>query len=116
MTGPAGFRRVSVHDLRDALDAATGGGEPVVVVDVREVEEYAEGHVPGARLVSLATVPRHLDDVPQDFPLDRPVYLVCQVGARSAQAAHYLAQRGVDAVNVEGGTAEWVRAGYPVDH
>jgi rhodanese-related sulfurtransferase len=37
------------------------------------------------------------------------------VGGRSGQAAEYLSRLGVDAVNVEGGTDEWVRAGYPVE-
>ena len=105
------MRTVSVHDLKAALDAADGEGkEQVEVVDVREPWEYAEGHVPGARLVPLVSVPQHLDDLPRD----RPVYLVCHVGGRSAQAAHYLAERGVDAVTVDGGTAEWESAGYPL--
>ena len=104
------MRSVSVHDLKIAQDEATGGGQPVEIVDVREPWEYAEGHLPGARLVPLASVPQHLHDLPRD----RPVYLVCHVGGRSAQAAQYLEQRGVDAVNVDGGTAEWESAGYPL--
>jgi len=110
---PAEMRSVSVHDLKAALDEAAADDDDVAaveVIDVREPWEYAEGHVPGARLVPLAGVPQHLDDLPRD----RPVYLVCHVGGRSAQAATYLAQRGVDAVNVEGGTADWVSAGYPL--
>lgn len=104
------MRSVTVHDLKAALDAAgTDGG--VELVDVREPLEYADGHLPGARLVPLATVPQLVGAL----PLDRPVYLVCQVGARSAQAARFLAQHGVDAVNVDGGTGEWVAAGYPVE-
>jgi rhodanese-related sulfurtransferase len=100
-------RSISVHDLKATLAASPD----THVVDVREPEEYAGGHVPGARLVPLATVPVRL----AEFPTDRPVYLVCAVGARSFQAAQYLGQRGVDAVNVDGGTGEWVAAGYPVD-
>ena len=37
------------------------------------------------------------------------------MGARSGRAAEFLAQHGVDAVNVDGGTRDWVAAGYPVD-
>jgi rhodanese-related sulfurtransferase len=96
-------RTITVHDLRAADDPH--------VVDVREPEEFAGGHLPGAQLVPLATVPLRLTE----FPTDRPVYLVCAVGGRSAQAAQYLTQRGVDAVNVDGGTSEWVAAGYPVE-
>ena len=100
------MRTVSVHDLKTALD------EGADVLDVREPEEYAAGHVPGARLVPLGTVPT----VVADLPADRPVYVVCQAGGRSAQAAAYLARQGVDAVNVDGGTGDWASAGYPLEH
>ena len=99
------MRSVSVADLKSVLEA----GE-AVVIDVREPWEYAEGHVPGARLAPLATVPTLVGDLPTDVP----VYLVCAVGGRSGQAAVYLSQHGVDAVNVDGGTQEWVAAGFPV--
>jgi rhodanese-related sulfurtransferase len=102
------MRTVTVHDLKAALDGAGPAGP--VVIDVREPYEYAEGHVPGAELVPLASVPQRLGDL----PADQPIYLVCAVGGRSAQAASFLSARGVDAVNVDGGTQEWVAAGYPV--
>jgi rhodanese-related sulfurtransferase len=101
-------RSITVHELKTALADAPDG---VHVVDVREPDEYSGGHVPGARLMPLGTVPVRVEEL----PTDRPVYLVCAVGARSAQAAHYLARRGIDAVNVDGGTGEWVAAGYPVE-
>ena len=95
---------VSIEDLRAAL------GEGATVIDVREPWEFATGHVPGARLVPLATVPQAIGDL----PADEPVYVICAVGARSAQAAHYLSQRGIDARTVDGGTGEWIEAGLPV--
>jgi rhodanese-related sulfurtransferase len=100
------MRSVTVHDLNAAL---TDGSAPVI--DVREPHEYADGHVPRAALMPLMTVPQRVDEL----PTDRTVYIVCAVGARSAQAAAFLASRGVDAVNVDGGTVEWVAAGYPVE-
>ncbi|MDQ1620867.1 MAG: hypothetical protein QOE19_3436 [Actinomycetota bacterium] len=103
------MRTVTIHDLKAALDGAAGDATPLVL-DVREPYEYAEGHVPGAELVPLATVPQRLDAL----PADQPVYVVCAVGGRSAQAASFLSARGVDAVNVDGGTQDWVAAGYPV--
>ncbi len=100
------MRSVSVHDLKATLEDG-----PAVVVDVREPWEFAEGHVPGARLHPLATVPTLVGDL----TTDEPVYLVCAVGGRSGQAATFLAAHGVDAVNVEGGTQEWVAAGYSIE-
>jgi rhodanese-related sulfurtransferase len=101
------MRSISVGELKALLDT----GDAVELVDVREPYEYAEGHVPGARLAPLGTVPTLLGELPRDVP----VYLLCAVGARSARAAAWLAEQGVDAVNVEGGTAEWAGAGYPLD-
>jgi rhodanese-related sulfurtransferase len=100
------MRSVSVHDLKTVLDAGA-----TLVIDVREPYEYAGGHLPGAEPMPLMSVPQRVDEL----PTDRPVYVVCAVGGRSARAAAFLATRGVDAVNVDGGTGEWVAAGYPVE-
>jgi rhodanese-related sulfurtransferase len=94
---------VSVDDL-DALVSRT-------VVDVREPDEFASGHVPGARNVPLSTVSTHIDE----FRDAGPVHVICQSGRRSAQAAEVLRAGGVDAVNVAGGTSAWIAAGKPVD-
>jgi rhodanese-related sulfurtransferase len=99
------MRSVSIHELKAALDAG-----PVTLIDVREPVEYAEAHVPGAELMPLQSVPQRVDEL----PTDQPVYVVCAVGGRSAQAAGFLATRGVDAINVDGGTKDWIAAGYPV--
>ena len=102
------MRTVSVRELKAALEDPAG---EALVVDVREPWEYAEGHVPGAVPMPLATVPQRA----AELPADQVVYLVCAVGARSGQAAAYLSRLGVDAVNVAGGTGEWVSSGYPVE-
>ena len=100
------MRSISVQDLKALLDQ---GG--VQVVDVREPAEYAEGHVPGAASMPLATVPLRFAEIDRDLP----VHLICAVGGRSAQAGQYLDQQGFDTVNVEGGTVDWVSAGFPAD-
>jgi len=81
------------------------------VIDVREAQEYAAGHVPGARLIPLGEVADRLDEV----PTDRTVYVVCRSGGRSARAVQHYRQHGIDAVNVAGGTLAWIEAGLPVD-
>ena len=86
------------------------GPSQVALFDVRQPDEYEEGHVPGAVLVPLAEVPDRLDA----FPSDQPVYVVCRSGARSASAVAFLRSAGVGAVNVEGGTLAWIEAGHPV--
>lgn len=82
----------------------------VPLVDVREVDEYRQFHVPGARLVPLSELTERVAEIPPDGP----VFLICRTGGRSRRAAEYLRERGVDAVNVAGGSLAWVEAGHPV--
>jgi rhodanese-related sulfurtransferase len=82
-----------------------------VVLDVRNQDEYDEVHVPGVLLIPLGELVERVDEVPTDGPL--PV--ICRSGARSMQAAEYLRQQGIDAMNVVGGTLAWVDAGFPVE-
>ena len=82
----------------------------VALFDVRQPDEYTEGHVPGAVLVPLADVPDRVGE----FPTDRTVYVVCRSGGRSANAVAFLRSSGVDAVNVDGGTMAWIESGHSV--
>lgn len=96
---------IDIAGLADRLD------EGAPVFDVRQPDEYEEAHVPGVRLVPLDQVPDRADE----FPTDREVYVICKSGGRSAKAVEHLRSRGVDAVNVAGGTMAWIEAGKPVD-
>ena len=93
----------------DDLDAARTAG--ATILDVRESDEYAAGHVPGAQLLPLGLLPVRL----QDLSRTAPVYVVCQSGNRSFQAAQLLDQAGFDARNVSGGTGAWAQSGRPVE-
>ena len=91
-----------------ALAVAVDAGAPLV--DVRTPEKYAEGHVPGATLLPL----HELGDRHAELPSDREVYVICQVGGRSAAAVAALNRAGYRTVNVAGGTSAWLEAGRPV--
>jgi rhodanese-related sulfurtransferase len=93
----------------DAFRAAQSSG--AYVIDVREPDEFAAGHVPGARLVPLNS----LAGTFADFPADRPLYLVCASGGRSLQATLALRRAGAEAFSLRGGTRAWIAAGLPVD-
>jgi rhodanese-related sulfurtransferase len=84
--------------------------EGAVVVDVRETDEYVEGHVPGAIHIPLATLPTRTDEV----PAAESVFVICRSGQRSLWGAEVFAAQGRAAVSVAGGTLEWIRAGQPV--
>jgi rhodanese-related sulfurtransferase/transcriptional regulator with XRE-family HTH domain len=82
------------------------------VVDVREPNEYATGHVPGARLVPLG----RLRSDPAGAGLGKRVLFVCERGPRSEQAAKIAEANGIEEVyGLEGGTAAWRAAGLPLD-
>lgn len=95
---------VTIDDLEQAR---TQGAQ---LVDVRESDEYAEAHVPGARLMPLAILPARLHELSNDSP----VYVICGCGARSAKAAEILTGAGLDARSVAGGMTAWIRSGQPV--
>lgn len=98
---------VSTAHITD-LAAAHQRGERVV--DVRERHEFVSGHIPHSDWVPLSLVPLRLDE----FTGERPVWLVCETGNRSYQAAAYLDRHGVSAISVDGGTSAWRSAGFPV--
>ena len=81
-----------------------------VVLDVREDDEWAAGHIEGATHIRMGDVPARLDEVPEGDP----VYVTCRSGGRSARVAAWLNANGYDSVNVSGGMGEWEAAGRPM--
>ena len=98
----------SSPDVREvSIDELHARPADAVLVDVREPEEFVDGHVPGAVNLPQADLATRLSEVPRD----RPVYVICQGGFRSLRAAQFLTQCGLsDVVSVKGGTGAW-RAG-----
>jgi len=84
--------------------------DPIVLVDVREDDEYADGHVSSAVHIALSTVADRVDEIPSGVP----VYVICALGGRSGKAAEFLRTQGIDAINVAGGTNGWVDSERPV--
>ena len=101
---------IDVEELAERIEAANKSGTPVRLIDVREVDEYVDGHVPGAELVVLGTVPDNVER----FRGDGPTYIICKSGGRSMRAAEFVAEQGVEAINIAGGTMGWIRSGRAV--
>ena len=95
---------VSIDQLKQARQ------DGAVVVDVRNEDEYAAGHVSGALCLPLGDVPARR----QELPTDQTVYLICQSGGRSGKAADLLGAAGYDVRSVAGGTTAWIEAGGQV--
>lgn len=96
------MKSITVQQLRERSD--------VPLIDVREPDEYAAGHVPGAVNLPMSTIGEHLDQLP-----DGAFDVICQVGGRSGRVVEALTARGYDATNVDGGTGEWVASGCDVE-
>lgn len=85
---------------------SAGGSENAVVIDVRNSNERAAGHIPGTIHIPLGYLP----DRARELPRDRPIIVHCQSGSRSAIAAGVLQALGFENVrNTVGGYAEWAK-------
>lgn len=93
--------------VADAVKLRDGGA---FVLDVRQPDEFAAGHIPGATLIPVWDVAGRLAEIPRD----RQVLVVCRSGARSAQGRDILLHAGYPSVtSMEGGMTAWTAAGNP---
>ena len=104
MGGPASIREVGVADVPTTFD------ESVVLLDVREDDEWQRGHAAGALHIPMGEVPARIGELDTDATL----FVVCHLGGRSQRVAQYLAQNGYTPVNVSGGMQAWADSGRPV--
>ena len=105
------FERITVQEAHELQIAG------VPVIDVREADEYAEGHVVGAPLIPHKHVFARADEVEQVAGgKEAPVMFICKKGQRSAVAAEFAAAAGFTKLyNIEGGTDAWIEAGLPTE-
>lgn len=88
--------------------------EKAVVIDVCEANEFAAGHVGGAKSVPLSELEQKLPSVVKNKAL--PVILVCQSGARSGRAVAIAKKLGYEnAQSLSGGLVAWRAASLPVE-
>jgi rhodanese-related sulfurtransferase len=104
----ARVRETNVQEVKKRLDA----GEAFVLIDVREDNEWAKGHVPGAVHMSKGVIERDIENaVPAKTT---PLVLYCGGGYRSALAADNLQKMGYsDVISMDGGWRGWTEAGFP---
>jgi molybdopterin/thiamine biosynthesis adenylyltransferase/rhodanese-related sulfurtransferase len=92
---------------------AAGRADAPVFVDVRERDEWDEGHIPGAVHVPRGYLESRIEAAVPDR--DRSVVVYCASGARSAFATRTLEELGyADVRNLAGGIVDWKRNGFPV--
>ena len=100
-------QEISITQLAALIDSRS---ESIRVIDVREAHEYSAGHIPGAVNVPLSIIVDNVDA----FRGEGELYVVCQLGGRSAKACEFLSPQGVVGTNVAGGTGAWIELGRPV--
>ncbi|MER2108303.1 MAG: rhodanese-like domain-containing protein [Solibacillus sp.] len=100
MTIIEGISHVDAARVKEIL----AKGEDIYVMDVRELEEYTEGHIPGIPLLPKGEVP----GVIEQFDKDAEYIIVCRSGRRSLDVAKLFQQEGISKVhNYLGGMLEW---------
>lgn len=95
----------AVRDItpREARTLLAREQDRIGVLDVRKVEEWAKGHIPGATHIPLEALPLRVSELdPQ-----REWIVVCRSGNRSAKACAFLAERGFRVRNLQGGMLAW---------
>jgi rhodanese-related sulfurtransferase len=96
---------VTVHDAQLILK------DGALLLDVRQDDEFALGHAPGALHIALNELPDHLARLDKG----RRIVCVCRSGGRSSRASEFLLEHGYDVVNLEGGMMAWAGAGEPLE-
>ena len=95
------YQQISQEEAKQRMDE-----QDVIVLDVREVDEYDSGHIPGAVLLPLGTIDK--DSAAAVIPEKDSVVLVyCRSGNRSKQASSILAELGYTGIFEFGGINTW---------
>ncbi|MBK8266879.1 MAG: sulfurtransferase [Planctomycetes bacterium] len=101
----------TIEAIKSRLDA----GQKFHLIDVREDDEFAAGHLPGALHLSKGIIERDIEKVIPDADADMVLY--CGGGYRSALAADNLTKMGYTRVtSMDGGYRAWHEAGYLIIH
>jgi rhodanese-related sulfurtransferase len=96
------YQRRIVKTLTE--DQFREGYRKAQLIDVREPNEFENGHILGARNIPLSQMKTRM----KELRPDKPVYLYCQSGMRSARAAQFLHRKGYkDLSHLQGGFKKW---------
>lgn len=106
----------AVEHTRDSLATVQRGvaEKKAVLIDVREKEEWEDGHLRDAKLLPLSALEEGLkvEELGKVLPKDKVIYLHCAAGGRSLQAAAILKKQGYDARPLKPGYSELLKAGF----
>lgn len=93
------YQNITTNDAKNMIDKKEAD-----VLDVRTVEEYAQGHIPGASNLPLQNLQNQLSTLDKK----KSYVIVCRSGNRSSQASELLSQNGFEKIyNMQGGMNQW---------
>ena len=103
----------SANELSPAEATLLINREDAYILDVREGDEFAAGHLPEAKSIPLAKLAERVSEI--EKYKDKPIIVCCASGMRSAKGCGELTKLGFAKVNsLAGGVDAWVGAGYPI--
>jgi len=106
-------QKIQAADDISVQQALSMSQQGALLLDVREVSEYAEVHAPNATLIPLGELGTRLGEIAAYK--DRPIAVMCRSGKRSAKAVKLLQEAGYSQVsNVGGGITAWEHEGLQV--
>jgi len=93
------MKEILVKEVQEAL----AQGQTLKLIDVHEVEEVQEGHIPGVIHIPLGLLEFRMHELNKN----EPYIIVCRSGARSGRASQFLESQGFDVTNMVGGMLAW---------
>lgn len=103
---------LSTRSEISVVQAAEKRNQGAFILDVRTVEEWEDGNIPGSTLIPLDELPSRVAEVPEG----EEIVVVCRSGNRSQEGRDILLDAGYDQVSsMRGGIIEWEAQGYPVE-
>ena len=93
------MKEISAKEVQEALEK----GQPLKLIDVREVDEMEEGHIPGVIHIPLGLLEFRMHELDQNDSY----IMVCRSSARSGRATQFLESRGFNVTNMVGGMLAW---------
>lgn len=109
MTAKAQIQEIPVSEATAAIQSAD------VLIDVREAEEYASGHIPGAVHMSRGMLEFKIGATPELGDRSKSIVLYCKTSGRAALAAQSLKAMGyLNVRSIAGGIDAWSASGLPV--
>ncbi len=93
------IKTITTEELEQKIE----NGEELLLIDVREDEEVAQGMIQGAKHIPMGQIPNHLDELDKD----KEYIFICRSGRRSENVCYYLQDQGYKVRNMVGGMLEW---------